>query len=151
MYSATGERVNIIQRNTLITRSISFQKEQPINKTFDFADILNEDQQIGLHLRLNIKHLCYSNGLTMAGVFRTALKDYGLNIRPNTVMGLGNKGQKFSSPYIRLIEIALQLVIGYHFAPFDLVFKSYYTGKDELPAILPPGQRDTFTNRTKKT
>lgn len=150
MYSATGEKVNVIQHRSLINKSLEYNKTPEVNKPFDFADILKEDQHIGTHIRANIKKLCYAQGMTMTSVFRQAAINYGVTINAGTVSSLGYKGQKFSTPYIRLLEIALQLVLGYHFTQFDLVFKEYYTGKDELPNILPPGERDTFTNRTKK-
>lgn len=150
MYSATGEHTNVIQSRTLITRSKTYQKPAKVDKPFTYAHILHEDQSLGQHIKDNVKYLCYAKGLTISYVFRTGYNDYGIDVKPGTLCHFGTKGAKFRSTYIRLVEIALQLVIGYELNPFDLVFKSYYTSKDELPNILPPGQRDTFTNRTTK-
>jgi hypothetical protein len=147
MYSATGERSNVIQSHTLKTNAITFQKSQPTDKVFNYRDILKESQEIGDHLKKNVKYLCHIKGVSITHVFRQAHVNYGFNLKPATLYNLGRSGFKFSSSYIRLVEIALQLIIGYNFAPFDLVLKEYYTERDSIPEILPFSERDTFSQK----
>ncbi len=147
MYSTTGERSNVIQSCTLKNNAITFQKSQPTDKVFNYRDILNESQEIGDHLKKNVKYLCHIKGISITHVFRQAHVNYGFSLKPSTLYNLGRPGAKFNSSYIRLVEMALQLIIGYNFNPFDLILKEYYTERDVIPDVLPFSERDTFSQK----
>lgn len=149
MYTQAQEVAQVTRTYTNTKGFTAFQKSAT-PKPFDFSDILKEDQELGIRLHDNFKHIAYLNGQTITGLIKAGNRDYCFNLSPSTLLCLGHHNRYFSSTYIRLLEILLQLVLGYHFQPFDLVLKNYYQGIDELPEILPVGERDTFSKKVKK-